>query len=182
MHCQAVFIITIQLKILNTIPLLFFCIGAFLGCARQSTEQVVSYPRHIGDHAFDADVDDPTFKVCNDTLVLQYYNFGKGMQYKGEKTRIDSAFANVISDQKDSGFITIRFVVNCEGETGWFRVQEMDFDYKEKSFSTETVTQLLAIVKDLDGWKVGSFRDVAYDYYQYLTFKFQNGKLVGIMP
>lgn len=173
---------TIPLKTLSTISFLFFCIVVFFSCARQSTEQIVSYPRHIGDHAFDADVDDPTFKVCNDTLVLQYYNFGKGMQYKGEKTRIDSAFANVISDQKDSGYITIRFVVNCKGETGWFRVQQMDFDYTERSFSAETVKQLLEITKRLDGWGVGSFRDVAYDYYQYLTFKFQNGKLVGIMP
>ncbi|HYG03190.1 MAG TPA: hypothetical protein VD927_12150 [Chryseosolibacter sp.] len=156
----------------------------FSACAsRQSVDEpVATYPNHVGDHSFDQNLDDPAFKVCNESRVFQYYNFGKGMQYKGEKTAINSAFSNIIFDSTDSGYITIRFIVNCKGETGWFRIQQMDFDFQEKTFSSTSVSKILEITKRLDGWKVNHFDDVPYDYYQYLTFKLHNGNLVEIMP
>ncbi|HEY5825628.1 MAG TPA: hypothetical protein VIT44_14740, partial [Cyclobacteriaceae bacterium] len=87
------------------------------------------YPDHVGDIAFDAKLDDPEFRICAEhSVYLQYYNFGKGVQYKGEKPAIEEHFKEVYSNKmpSETGYITIRFVVNCAGKTGRFRVQEMN--------------------------------------------------------
>ena len=89
-------------------------------------------------------------------------------------------FQNQIGNE--SGFITIRFIVNCEGQTGWFRMQEMDENYKANKFNKIILDELALLTKQLNGWEIAEDRGKKFDYYQYLTFKFKNGKLIEIMP
>jgi hypothetical protein len=148
-------------------------------------EKDVSYPVQVGDIYFDSRLDDPAFKPCNEDRVLQYYNFGKGLLYKGEKIKINEHFQDGLKTQEqqdESGFLTIRFIVTCEGKTGRFRVQGMNNDYTEKAFNENLTNQLLRLTKQLDGWIVGEYEGKAYDYYQYLTFKIEQGELIEIMP
>jgi hypothetical protein len=58
----------------------------------------------------------------------------------------------------------------------------MDNDYKEKVFNDPITNQLLKLTKELDGWIVGEHDRISYDYYQYLTFKIESGRLIEIMP
>jgi len=58
----------------------------------------------------------------------------------------------------------------------------MDVEDREKKFSDSLSSQLLSLTKELDGWLVGEMEGKKYDYYQYLTFKMENGKLIEIMP
>lgn len=167
------------------ILLLFLC--GLNACRRHSVEPSSSnaYPRQVGDIAFDPKVDDPNFKVCNESRAQQYYNFDKGLLYKGEKPAIVAHFNNGFKPSQKStetGFVTIRFIVNCEGKTGWFRVLGIDHDYKPKKFSAGLVNQLLTLTKQLNGWIVGEYNGKTFDYYQYLTFKMENGRLIEIMP
>jgi hypothetical protein len=158
---------------------------SFLSCCSRLSPSNPDYPRHVGDLSFDAKTDDPNFKVCNETEVFQYYNFGNGLQYKGEKPKIVEHFTRGLTKQgapTDTGFITIRFIVNCQGATGRFRVQGIDSNYQEKKFSPALTGQLLSLTKQLDGWVIGKYEGMIYDYYQYLTFKIENGKLIEIMP
>jgi hypothetical protein len=152
-------------------------------CAQSSDDS--KYPKQVGDIYFDAKMDDPNFKICTPNRVSQYFNFGKSLQYRGEKVKIIQGFSelfNAKGNKKDSGFVTIRFIVNCEGKTGWFRVQGMGIDYKEKKFSADLVNNLLAATRKLDGWIIGGDSTNKIDYYQYLTFKIERGNLVEIMP
>lgn len=158
---------------------------AFLWCCSRISPGGPDYPRHVGDLSFDAKTDDPDFKICNEEVVFQYYNFGKGVQYKGEKPQITAHFTRGLTQQgdpTDTGFLTIRFVVNCQGATGRFRVQGIDNNYQEKKFSPGLTDQLLSLTKKLDGWVIGEYEGKVFDYYQYLTFKIENGTLVEIMP
>lgn len=151
----------------------------------QVQKENADYPLQVGDIPFDAKKDDPNFKLCDATRVLQYYNFGKGLQYKGEKPAINEYFKNGFKPNKkikDSGLITIRFIVNCKGEPGRFRIQEMSEDYAPEVFSKDLTSQLLSLVKKMDGWVIGTYEGIAYDYYQYLTFKIQDGQLMEILP
>ena len=168
---------------------LFVIIISICGCKQQMTDShnrgEVVYTRHVGDILFDANVDDPAFKVCDEGRAKQYYNFGKGLLYKGEKDDLDAYFMERFKPKKktkETGSITIRFIVNCEGKTGRFRIQGIDPNYKVKQFNTSLVNQLLQLTKELDGWVVGEKEGKIYDYYQYLTFKIKNGELIEIMP
>jgi hypothetical protein len=169
-----------RLSLSNLILLTFFW-----GCSRISSPGAPDYPRQVGDLSFDAKTDDPNFRICNEAGVFQYYNFGHGVQYKGEKPKIVEHFTRGLTkrgDSTDTGFLTIRFVVNCQGATGRFRVQGIDNDYQEKKFSPDLTEQLLSLTKELDGWIVGEYEGKIFDYYQYLTFKMEKGDLLEIMP
>jgi hypothetical protein len=151
----------------------------------QSSETTGDYPAHVGDIQYDPKIDDPAFKICDYEALHQYYNFGKGLHYKGEKISINEHFKTKLKtkeQQGESGFLTIRFVVNCEGQTGRYRIQGMDNEYNPKNFSDELAAQLLNVTKQLDGWLAGEYEGRRFDYYQYLTFKIENGHLIEIMP
>ena len=142
------------------------------------------YPAHIGDISADPKQDDPAFSVCRENYIPQYYSLESG--YEGEKPAIEAYFRkNFVYNHKHKavdGYITIRFVVNCQGKTGRFRVQEIGPDLVAKQFPAELSSQLLRLVKSLQGWKPGMNKGVALDYYQYLTFKIKDGNIVEILP
>jgi hypothetical protein len=58
----------------------------------------------------------------------------------------------------------------------------MDMNYLPSKFDDTIVNQLLSITKSLDGWVLGEYKGKNYDYYQYLTFKIINNKLIEILP
>jgi len=153
-------------------------------CEREQ-KSIEEYPLQVGDINFDADLDNPDFKLCDEAAVLQYYNFGKGVQYRGEKLSINNYFEDKFKARDlegDTGFITVRFIVNCEGKTGRHRIEGMDYNFKKKEFSKELTSSLLQLTKEMDGWLTSEYDGKAYDYYQYLTFKMEKGRLMEIMP
>jgi hypothetical protein len=143
-----------------------------------------NYKKNVGDIEFDLSIDDSSF-VIGSKKVVQYYNFGKGVNFKGDNIAIDEYFReNYISPSipSETGYITIRFIVNTLGKSGWFRVQEMDTNYEYKPFHKSITEQVLALTKKLDEWIVGEIDGKKYAYYQYLTFKIQDGSIIEILP
>lgn len=154
-----------------------------VGCAadRQSSK----YLRWVGDIEADAQIDGDTFAICHsESRVKQYFNFSQGLQYEGEKAAIKAIFkAQYIAVQvPQSGWVRVRFMVNCQGETGRFRLTASNRQYQELAFDPRITEQLMAITKSLDGWKILPNQEKAQDYYQYLIFKIENGSLIEIMP
>ena len=142
------------------------------------------YLRWVGDSEFNAELDDEQFQPCfGDNQVKQYFNFSDGLSYEGEKTALVKEFEEryqpVTTEQ--SGWIRVRFIVNCKGDTGRFRVMGADKNYNEFEFDETITNQLLEITKSLDKWIVLP-QDKPGDYYQYLMFKINNGNLIEIMP
>jgi len=135
---------------------------------------------------FDEKLDSKEFKPClGDQNIIQYYYIGDGLAYKGGKIAIIEEVHkkyDTSTIKKESGLIRIRFIVNCKGETGRFRLMGMDENYKEKEFSEEITTQLMTITKNLKGWKIKTHKEQGRDYYQYLIFKLEEGKIVKILP
>lgn len=141
--------------------------------------------RWIDDIVPDSTLDGSDFKTCNaDEQIIQYFNDGKSLQYKGGKPDIDSIFFSAYQAVKknQSGLIRIRFVVNCLGETGRFRLISCDPDYQPFQFTPEISDQLMQITKSMKGWQPKIWKSMEIDYYQYLVFKIENGKLTHILP
>src|SRR5690606_1053083 len=129
---------------MQKLNLLFFLVF-FAGCnAENSTSSKQEYRQWVGDIEFDSALDDQNFELCHgDSSVNQYFNFGQGLQYKGEKKSILEEFRinyqPVQSD--DGGLIRIRFIVNCKGETDRFRVIAMNNQFEEKKFDARITSQ-----------------------------------------
>ena len=159
-------------------------------CWSCQTEKKVNekqeYLRWVGDIEQNEQIDKLEFKACNgDDKILQYFNLGEGPVYSGEKSRIINTFKTnyeQITDRKENGLIRIRFIVNCEGKSGRFRVLQSDYYYQEKEFDKEIVSQLLNITKGIENWEVYKRNEVPVDYYMYLIFKITNGQLTEILP
>lgn len=143
------------------------------------------YLRWVGDSKYDPNLDDSTFQLCHSEYqVKQYFNMGNGLQYQGGKQALESLIQKkydpVSIDQ--SGWIRIRFIVNCEGQTGRFRLTAADQDYHPFQFDTRIIDQLERITRNLDGWLPQYEDGRSEDYYQYLTFKIKEGQLTEILP
>ncbi|MCD4747667.1 MAG: hypothetical protein K8R58_15335 [Bacteroidales bacterium] len=149
------------------------------------SQEYIKYPDNVGDIKFNQEIDNPNFILCDSNNIKQYYNFGKPMQIHGEKTNLIKYFSTnyrVSDSLNERGYVTIRFVVNCQGVTGRFRVYEMDNDCKSKKFSSNITQQILLLTKNFNQWIIGEKDGVKYDYYQYLTFKIEDGKIKEILP
>jgi len=152
----------------------------------KKADEKQEYLRWVGDIEKNEQIDELEFKVCNgDDKILQYFNLGKGPVYSGEKCKILNTFKSKykpITDKNQNGLIRIRFIVNCEGKAGRFRVLQSDYDYQEKDFNKEIVSQLLNIIKEIEDWEVFKRNEVPVDYYMYLIFKITYGQLTEILP
>jgi len=155
----------------------------YASCTLDNSES--KYLRWVGDSKINLQIDTADFQLCNsESVVKQYFHFDKGLQYEGEKKELEAHFKRhyVPVKSEQSGLVRIRFIVNCKGETGRFRIIGSDLDYNEQVFNNEIVSQLLHITQSLKGWAVLSKRDKPKDYYQYLIFKIVKGDLIDIMP
>lgn len=157
------------------LPLLFSC---------QTEKVTTSYPKFVGDISYDKSIDGD-FKKCGEhqNFSFQYYHFN-GFHYKGEKFEIFQQLKsqNLSGDKNLNGYITIRFLVNCEGKSGMFRTQQMNLDYKETLLDNNLTNKLLDFTKSLNGWLPKEQEGKKIDYYQYLTYKIENGQVVEILP
>ncbi|MEM0993429.1 MAG: hypothetical protein AAF847_10080 [Bacteroidota bacterium] len=132
---------------------------------------------------YDSTIDDPDYRVCGN-YIYQYFNDGGGLIYEGEKHALIETFEDQYvppENAQDSGLVRIRFVVNCQGKSGRFRILTGN-NYQAANLSTSITDQLLSITKMLDGWKVKQLNGKTIDYYQYLIFKIEAGKIVEILP
>jgi len=145
----------------------------------------VIYPNTVGDIEFNEKTDNPNFQLCREYQYSPQY-YWLGFEYEGEMWSIKENLKKSYKSkgiEGQTGFITIRFIVNCKGKSGRFRLYSTDQKLEEFTFTKEISDQLLKIVKELSGWKAGEIPSGEnIDYYQYLTFKIVNGQIKEITP
>lgn len=143
------------------------------------------YLRWVGDSTFNPAIDKADFQLCHsENQVKQYFHFGGELPYEGEKKELIKYFKTnyVPVESPQSGWIRIRFIVNCEGKTGRFRMISSNENYQEQTFDKKITDPLLALTKESTGWKVQLDEEQPKDYYQYLIFKIKEGNITQIMP
>ena len=161
-------------------PLYFLILSFSLLLANRSSSQ------ETGDIPFNKNTDDSTFYLCNPQWIPQYYQVGTN--YQGGMNAIRKIFnskyehVEVKNVKQQTGYITIRFIVNCKGATNRFRMYEVDSLYKPYRFDALITKRLLDITTSLNGWTPGTFQNVKTDSYYYLNFKIVRGELKEITP
>lgn len=163
------------------------CVVAVVtGCQLERSVGEQTYLRWVGDIEQNDQLDGVDFEVCNgDNHVLQYFNLGKGPVYSGEKSAVIRTFQSKyqpVPNKDQNGLIRIRFIVNCAGKAGRFRVLQSDYNYQELVFEDSVVNQLLDIIKGIEKWQVLYEDEAAVDYYMYLIFKMKDGQITEILP
>ncbi|MDR2237502.1 MAG: hypothetical protein LBE92_15385 [Chryseobacterium sp.] len=166
----------------------FFAVFSFVLMSCQAEKKLSRYPDTVGDIQFDRNLDDVDLKKCGKgkdrPFSFQYYHGTKEFDYKGEKIAIVERLnaENIYSEKKINGYITVRFLINCEGKTGLFRVSSMNSDLEDSGLDQELENKLLKFTKSLNGWMPKEIEGFKVDYYQYLTYKIENGKVSEVLP
>jgi hypothetical protein len=163
--------------------LLIVILGFNCSDTNTSTQQ---YPRWVGDSSFNPKIDASEFKPCHgDENIYQYFNLSEGPQYLNKKPALENIYTSSFQPVKDTtqnGMIRIRFVVNCQGKAGRFRLLQSNFDYEEVEFDESIQSQLLNITKSISDWQILYKNDKPIDYYMYLIFKIKDGQITEILP
>jgi len=80
-----------------------------------------------------------------------------------------------------TGYVVIRFIMNCKNETGRFRVESLANDFSLQKCPAGMQEDLLAIAKNLRGWQHAPSKDASFDYTKYINIKITNGKVIEIL-
>lgn len=85
--------------------------------------------------------------------------------------------------EKNSGIVTVRFAINCEGESGEFEAFSCDFDYVPNEISPEILNYFLTKTKQLGGWKIPIHEETGTsNAHKFYSFRILNGELTEILP
>jgi hypothetical protein len=129
---------------------------------------------------------DTSFALCDaHDQIVDYYNGDPDAGYaKGKRALLKELEKGLDPAMlgNASGYLTFRFVINCNGEAGWFVTEQCNLDFVSTTFDQQTVQHLGGLVSSLSDWQPTTVRGEVRDSYFYLTFKMRDGKLVHILP
>jgi len=123
------------------------------------------------------------FKVCNEQHIFQYYNPERATYSEGKNGLRKFVLSNYKNNNYiDSGYLNIRFVINCEGEAGRYIIHENNLDLEPQNFDKDLVNQLFEITTQLKKWNPNFVRDEYRDSYMYISYRIENGEITEILP
>lgn len=129
--------------------------------------------------------DSEDFEPCFPEKIFPY-NIGRNSaRFRPGKDSLRRYFATNYDHKgiiNESGYITIRFMINCNGVTGRFEILEVGLDYREKSFNKVLSNHLMELTASLKDWHPLELGEPAYDSFIHITYKIDNGDLVEILP
>ncbi|WP_405385079.1 hypothetical protein [Maribacter sp. LLG6340-A2] len=124
------------------------------------------------------------YTLCDEGAIYHTYN-GAGLNaYNGTKRQFRR---NLAEDYKgdffsDSGYLNFRFLVNCDGNPGWFEIIQMNLDLEETELDPKMVDSLFSFTALSKNWKPLEFKQEPGNYYMYVSYRIENGKVVEILP
>lgn len=140
------------------------------------------YAHDVGDIVFDPNLDDSDFKLCDSTKIT---TSRRALLLHGSSNGVSKACFDQFKFNTDfesfSGYITIRFIVNCNNQSGRFRVASLDWDFSKIDCPEGLKAHVLDIVKGLNGWEHSQRVSNELDVAKFLNFKISNGKLQNVL-
>ncbi|AWX44734.1 hypothetical protein HME9304_01737 [Flagellimonas maritima] len=123
------------------------------------------------------------FHVCNKSRIFQYYNPEKATYSKGKNGLRRFILENYKNkNYNDSGYLTIRFVINCKGKAGRYIIHENDLNLMPKHFDPDLVEQIFELTSKLEKWNPNFIFEEYRDSYMYLSYRIENGEITEILP
>ena len=144
------------------------------------------YQKYIGYIGQDKALLNDTYKLCGRGYIQRIYNGsaldGYAINKKHFRDNVTKAFNN--NSYNDTGYLNFRFLVNCKGEAGWFEIIEMNLNLEEQPMNPELVDQLFKITAKPEHWNILRFKEnnEAYNYYNYISYRIEDGKITEIIP
>jgi len=122
------------------------------------------------------------FETCHD-YIYDYYNPQSPTYITGKNGLRKFILENYKNNgYLDSGYLNVRFVINCKGESGRYVIHENDLNLKPKKFTPELKEQLFQLTTQLDKWKPNFIHNKKVDSYMYISYRIEHGEISEILP
>lgn len=146
--------------------------------------QHLNVKEKIGWIPFDKSIDKADFKVCDELNIEEYYqvnpSYGEGISII--RKYISSHQKELEALCEKDGYVIVRFVINCEGQTDRYRTKFMSLNYTdENTVNTELQKKIIQLIRNMGNWTPGKYDGKNYDCYQHLKFLFKNSQLVDVL-
>jgi hypothetical protein len=152
--------------------------------SQNTVPQHLNVKEKIGWIPFDKKSDNSNFKVCDEMNIEEYYqvnpSYGEGMP---SIRKYFSAHQQLLEGlcEKD-GYVIVRFVINCQGQTDRYRTKFMSLKYVDEiTVNAELQKKIIQLTRDMGNWTPGKYDGKTYDCYQHLKFIFKNSRLVDVL-
>lgn len=172
-----------QKKILPFI-LYFFIFPLLFSCNNSKKINEPKYQHYVGYINQEKAIINSGF-LCNKENIEYTHHGAAPIAYKGSKKNFKNTILSKYNHKlyKDSGYISFRFLVNCNGDAGWFEVAEMNLDLEEVNLDDKMVDELLNLTSEKENWnKLGYSKEQKFDYYMYIIYRIENGNITEILP
>ena len=155
-----------------------------MGFSQNTVPQNLNVKEKIGWIPFDKNIDNLNFKVCDELNIEEYYqvnpSYGEGLPSIRKYISAHQQALEALC--KKDGYIIVRFVINCQGQTDRYRTKFMWLNYTEdNAVNTELQKKIIQLTRDMGNWNPGKYDGKTYDSYQHLKFLFKNSKLVDVL-
>ncbi|OAD91751.1 hypothetical protein A7A78_10870 [Aequorivita soesokkakensis] len=142
------------------------------------------YPHYIGFIDQNTALLNQTYSLCGDGTIYKTHHGAPFDAYKNNKRTFTESVLKTYKNEgyTDSGYVNFRFLVNCEGNPGWFEIIEINEDYEDVSHTKEMVDQLLKITSEPSHWAIYTVDGAPQNYYHYVSYKIENGEITEILP
>ncbi|MFD2530099.1 hypothetical protein [Polaribacter marinaquae] len=158
---------------------LFFC-----GCTDTSKTVENKYEKYIGYINPEKALLKEGKTLCNINDIKTTYSGAAPYGFKGSKKVFRDFILSNYNEKlyKDSGYVSFRFLVNCKGEAGWFEIIEMNLDLEEIDLDDKMINELLELTSKKENWNQLGYEEGFIDYYMYILYRIENGKIIEILP
>lgn len=152
--------------------------------SQNTVPQHANAKEKIGWIPFDSQCDRADFTVCDELNIEEYYQvnprYHEGMYsirryFEPHKQELNGLC------EKD-GYIIVRFVINCQGETDRYRSRFLALNYTEHpDINQKLAERLKVLVHGMGLWQPGEYQGKRYDAYQQIKFLFKGNQLTDIL-
>ena len=136
------------------------------------------------DTTYDPLLDDEGFQICDEDRIRRTYMFSDDVSYEAEIRRLTKYYSSgfkTAAEEVFSGYVSITFIVNCQGKSDRFRSLTTTTEFKRSMMASIVEDQLVQLTKDHDKWEILYSDGEAIDYYQNLIFIIENGTIKDIL-
>lgn len=140
------------------------------------------YSHDLGDIPHDPALDSDSFRLCDPGRTMQ----GRSrLRYPGGREELEKVCLAQFQEDPDfesfTGYVTVRFMMNCKHETGRFRSLSVGLDFSPIDCPAELKDHLIHITRGLDEWKKSDRHGEQAEYSKYINFKIENGRIQHVL-
>src|SRR5688572_11967785 len=152
--------------------------------SQNTVPQHLNVKEKIGWIPFDKSLDNSNFKVCDELNIEEYYqvnpSYGEGMPSIRKYISAHKQLLEALCEK--DGYVIVRFVINCQGQTDRYRTKFMSLNYTdENTVNAELQKKIIQLTRNMGNWNPGKYDGKTYDCYQHLKFLFKNSQLVDVL-